>query len=354
MRSETLSRLIKNPIPLKPDNFTPPSRTPWGGTFIGRDFKKALCPEYDGSIIGESWEFSCDPSFPSRLLGSSLTLQELITQFPKETLSPAFNTCEILVKILDAQDNLSVQVHPADSDPFLTANECGKPESWLVLDAAPGAGIYLGFSKPVTKEKLQKYLEEGLDLSPLLQFVPVHPGDYFETPAGICHAIGKGVSLIEPQRVVFGKTGKTYRLWDWNRTYNKEGLIDPKGSPRQLHIKEAMRIINPDQQWGQGLLTRLKSQALIHEGDGFRIESFGSNPYYKLDKIDLNKGSDLKIANEKGYGAMIPLEGSFSIRASSTHETYWQKGQSAFLPFASFPLSFHALEKSRFIIVKPV
>lgn len=354
MRPETLSRLIKNPLPLNPDNFTPPSRTPWGGTFIGKELKKELCPEFNGHLIGEAWEVSCEPSFPSRLLGSTLSLQELIMQFPTETLSASFKSCEILVKILDAQDNLSVQVHPADSDPFLTPEECGKPESWLVLEAAPGAGIYLGFNKPLTKIELQKLLEEGADLKSILQFVPVRPGDYFEIPAGICHALGTGVTIVEPQRVVFGKIGKTYRMWDWNRTYNKEGLKDPKGSPRQLHIKEAIQLVSPDQQWGSELLARLKNQAQIQEGIGFRIASYGANPFYKLDKIDLDKGAKLELRYEKGFGAMVPLLGTFSIRASSGTETYWQKGQPAFLPFASFPLNFQALEKSRVIIVRPV
>ena len=184
------AKLLSGAVPLQPDHFTARSKTPWGGTFIGKHFKEALCPENIGTIIGESWEFSCDPSAPSLVMGTALPLATLIP------------SCEILVKIINARENLSVQVHPHDTDSFLKSNECGKPESWLILHAEPGAGIYLGFRPNVSKQILMDLLLTSADLEGILNFIPVKAGDYFEIPAGVCHAVGAGVTLLEPQRVL--------------------------------------------------------------------------------------------------------------------------------------------------------
>ena len=147
-----LSSFLSRPILLAADNFTPLERTPWAGDKIGKNFKSNLVSGASGKLIGESWEFSCDPAFPSRLADSDVYLGDLVKQYPVECLGARSQGeagfCEVLVKLLNANKPLSLQVHPDDDDPVLKDHECGKPESWLVLDAEPGAGIYLGFSSP--------------------------------------------------------------------------------------------------------------------------------------------------------------------------------------------------------------
>ena len=146
-----------------------------------------------GSRIGEAWEFSCDPDFPSTLPGHNISLPELVQAMPEAVLSPgqAHTGVEILVKLLNAGDELSLQVHPADDDPNLSDVECGKPESWYILHAEEKAGIYLGFSKPVARDELRAMLLAGDDSArSVLQFVEVEPGDYFEIEPGVPHAIG--------------------------------------------------------------------------------------------------------------------------------------------------------------------
>src|SRR6478735_3866269 len=143
---------LSQAMKLSPDLFTPLTRTPWAGRRIAELYKKDILPAAVQEPIGEAWEVSCDPDFPSQILGYDVSLLELINQKPEAMLSPEYvrengPSCEILIKLLNADDPLSVQVHPEDGDRSLKPEECGKPESWLVLDAAPGAGLYLGFSR---------------------------------------------------------------------------------------------------------------------------------------------------------------------------------------------------------------
>ncbi|HEX4936066.1 MAG TPA: type I phosphomannose isomerase catalytic subunit, partial [Gemmatimonadaceae bacterium] len=123
---------------LAPDNFTPASRTPWGGTRIVARYKPFLALPPD-TVVGESWEVSAGPEFPSRVESVGAPLAELFAHDPRFFLgaeAPRGNT-SLLVKLLDAADNLSVQIHPSDAYEGLAPDECGKPESWYVLDAEP-------------------------------------------------------------------------------------------------------------------------------------------------------------------------------------------------------------------------
>jgi mannose-6-phosphate isomerase len=148
----------------------------------------------------------------------------------------------LLVKLLDAAEALSVQVHPADDDPDLAADESGKPEAWIVLDAAPGAGLYLGFRPGVGRDDVAACLAAGGAVDALMNFVAVQPGDAFAIAAGTPHAIGAGVTLVEPQFVTPGRRGLTYRFWDWNRRYDAAGRPDPNGRPRELHVERSLEV----------------------------------------------------------------------------------------------------------------
>ena len=181
--------------------------------------------------MGESWEFSCDPDFPSLILGESMSLKELIEKTDGDVLGDQAQekSCQLLVKLISTSMPLSIQVHPADNDPNLQAHESGKPESWLILDHKPSAGIYLGIKPGADLSQLKN----SKDLHKVMNFIEVQKNDYFEITPGTPHAIGDGVTLLEPQRILFGKSGKTFRLSDWQRRYNSKGELDPQsGSPR--------------------------------------------------------------------------------------------------------------------------
>lgn len=216
--------------------FTSASRTPWGGTRLAALYGDALQLS-PGARVGEAWVFSLDPSFPSTVDGVDLATEVEST---------------LLVKLLDAAEPLSVQIHPADDYAGLRTGESGKPEAWYVVSHDPGAGLFLGFQPGVDEVRVRQALERGDELSSLMHFVPVQPGDFFVIDAGTPHAIGAGVTLVEPQRVLAGWTGVTYRYWDWNRRYDAAGQPATSGAPRELHVEHALavtdwaRVTRPD------------------------------------------------------------------------------------------------------------
>ncbi|HKU40699.1 MAG TPA: type I phosphomannose isomerase catalytic subunit, partial [Polyangiales bacterium] len=213
-----MTKLSAVPALLRPDNFTSPARTPWGGRRIVGTYKAelGLSAALRESAVGEAWELSLGPELPSRLEDGRF-LHELIAADPHGYLGAeaARGGSALLVKWLDAAEPLSVQIHPAPDDPKLAADETGKPECWYIVAREPGAGLYLGLRPGVTAERMRAALERGADVSQLLEFVPVEVGDFYLLQPGMPHAVGPGVTLVEPQYVAPGRRGVTLRYWDW-------------------------------------------------------------------------------------------------------------------------------------------
>lgn len=236
---------MPRPLLLQPDNFTSPSRTPWGGRRIVGAYKSALAlaPELRDQAIGESWELSLGPELPSRVEDGRF-LHEVIAAEPAAYLGAeaAAGSSALLVKWLDAADHLSVQIHPAVDDPKLAGDETGKPEAWYIVAREPGAGLYLGLKPGASLAQMRDALNRSADVSALLEFVPVEPGDFYLLQPGMAHAVGRGVTLIEPQYVAPGRKGVTLRYWDWNRLYDARGKQDPNGSARELHVDRALEV----------------------------------------------------------------------------------------------------------------
>ncbi len=233
------------PALLRADNFTPMARTPWGGTRIASQYKQGYLGAQPQSVVGESWEVSIEPDFPARLADGS-SLRDYIAAAPREVLGREHargrKGTALLVKLLDTAQPLSVQIHPSDDYAGLLPGECGKPESWYVVEREPGAGLYLGFHPGVDQYDVREALEQGRSLEPLMRFFQVEPGDFFVIDAGMPHAIGAGITLVEPQHVLPEKRGVTYRYWDWNRRYDAAGRPSPSGAPRPLHMEDALAV----------------------------------------------------------------------------------------------------------------
>jgi mannose-6-phosphate isomerase len=233
------------PVLLRADNFTPVSRTPWGGTRIAAHYKQGQLGAGAPTLVGESWEVSVEPDFPARLEDGT-DLRDFIAAAPEAVLGDEHRRgrtgTALLVKLIDTAEPLSVQIHPTDHYAGLAQGQCGKPESWYVVECAPGAGLYLGFRPGVDERAVRQALEQGLSLEPLMCFVPVAPGDFFVIDAGVPHAIGAGLTLVEPQHVIPGQRGVTYRYWDWNRRYDASGKPSAAGSPRPLHVEDALAV----------------------------------------------------------------------------------------------------------------
>jgi mannose-6-phosphate isomerase len=238
-------------IKFLPDNFTPLQRTPWGGRKIVEQLKSNLLLQNDSEppVVGESWEFSLDDDFASRCVEEPhLTLRECFAGNPR-LLSPAHiarwgHDSPLLLKLIDAADTLSVQLHPDFEAPGLAAHESGKWEAWIVLHADPGAGIYCGLRPGIRREELEKALVEGDKLKDCLQFREVKPGECYVISPGLVHAIGAGVCLLEPQISQPGHKALTYRLWDWQRKYDERGVLSKHGTARQLHVEQALQCID--------------------------------------------------------------------------------------------------------------
>ena len=196
-------------------------------------------------MVGESWELSVSPEFHS-VTETGETLADALARQPEAMLGDEARggsaLTALLLKWLDAGDNLSLQIHPEDDYQGLSPAESGKLEAWYVVAHEAGAGLYLGFEPGVTRERVHAALVSGEDLSGLMRFVPVSRGDFVLLDPGTPHAVGKGVTLIEPQRVEPGRRGVTYRYWDWNRRYGDDGSVDPRGRLRELHVEHALAV----------------------------------------------------------------------------------------------------------------
>ena len=250
----------RRPLLLRGDNFTPPERTPWGGRRIVERLKADEGLRVPGPV-GEAWELSVEPDFPSRLAEGPL-LDEVLRADPALLgRDAALGSTALLVKLVDAADDLSVQIHPRDDDPALGPAESGKPEAWYIIDAEPGAGLYLGFREGVDREDVANAIASEGRVDELMSFVSVSQGDVFLIEPGTPHAIGKGVLLLEPQRVTPGKRGITYRYWDWNRRYDASGRPDAGGRPRTLHADRALEVTDWSAPRGKALTDRIRHSA---------------------------------------------------------------------------------------------
>ncbi len=329
------------PVVLRADNFTPPSRTPWGGTRLLEGYKRGL--DLDPAkaafpVVGESWELSVEPDFPSVERGSGAALSDIIARDPSAWLGreaeDGRNSTALLVKLLDAADELSVQIHPSDDYAGLSAGESGKPECWYVVERSPGAGVYLGLAEGVTREAMEPALRDGGDVSKLLGFVPVEPGDFLLIEAGTAHAIGRGLTLVEPQRVVPGRRGVTYRYWDWNRRYDSEGRSDPKGQPRALHVEHALAVTNWDAPRGGAFLqrARLRAGEADVEGPAVVTSLCGREGGLASDDLQVARLSGTGVATLPMWGALMGvtvLDGAVTVG-----DVRLTRGMSAAVPAA--------------------
>ena len=207
----------------------------WGGRRLGELFEKSIGPEND---YAESWELVDREPEQSRVKAgpwAGKSLRELLRDYPQEMLGrhtplPRF---PLLVKLLDAAQLLSVQVHPNDAQAVrMTPPDLGKTEVWHVLAAQPGSKLYAGLKHGIDRARLEQALRSG-QVEPCLHALEPHVGDTIFIPPGTVHALGAGVVIAEFQQ----SSDVTLRLFDWNR-------VGVDGKPRPLHIEAALKIIN--------------------------------------------------------------------------------------------------------------
>jgi len=200
----------------------------WGGERLKTDYHI----ESDCTPLAEAWVLSCHPDGPSTLAATGQTLPDYIAAHPGclGKHCEAFPQFPLLVKLIDAKGDLSIQVHPSDRYALAHEGQYGKTEMWVVLDAEPGSFLYYGFAHAVPREEFAYRIRHNT-LTEILNAVPVHRGDVFFIPSGTIHAICHGIVIAEIQQ----NSNVTYRVYDYGR-------VGADGKPRALHINQALDV----------------------------------------------------------------------------------------------------------------
>ena len=269
----------------------------WGGNYFQK-FNKGIGLER----VSECWELSVRENDSSIIASGKDIGKPLVDLISKEDIGPVmerFPYFPLLIKLIDAKENLSVQVHPSDDYALRYENSFGKSEMWHIISADEGSGLYVGLNKDYKKEDIQKALEEGTILE-CLNFFKVKPGDTFVINPGTIHAIGKGVRLIEIQQ----NSNLTYRLYDYNR-------VDKNGQPRELHIAKALEVID------------YHKYESVSKKDGLLTD----NQYFTVKEVNFDKELEIS-ANEKAFVSFTFLDGEGMVE-----DIPFNKYDTFFLPY---------------------
>ncbi len=281
----------------------------WGGQKLREVFGKDLPP---GEKIGESWELADLPNDKSEIANGELTgqtIHDAIKKFPKEITGDENFTLPfpLLIKLLDAEDILSVQVHPDEQTCRRLGEGEPKTECWYIITAEPGAVIYKGLKKGVTKEQFADAIEKGTVADMLLK-VPVEEGQCHYLPAGTAHAIGPGLLIAEIQL----PSDTTYRVFDFNR-------VDDTGKTRELHIRQALESIHFDASEDNLSMTTV----------GRLVDS----EYFKIDKGHQAKSCEVLLSSDK-MKTLIFITGSGTILGTETDPVEFRAGDCILVPAA--------------------
>lgn len=284
----------------------------WGGTKLRDDFGK----DCDLDKVAESWELSCHKDGNSVVVGGEfdgLTLAEYIEKNGRQVLGTncdKFENFPILIKLIDAKDNLSVQVHPSNEYALRVEGEYGKTEMWYIVDCDEGASLLYGFKNEISKEEFAQRIADNTLLE-VTNSVPVRKGDVFFIEAGTLHAIGKGILIAEIQQ----NSNTTYRIYDYGRVGND-------GKPRELHVEKAkdVTVLGPAKQYPE---TETESF------DGYSKKLMSSCDYFTTYVLDVESKAELK-ADGKSFNSILVLEGEGKLVCDK--ELSFKKGDSIFVP----------------------
>lgn len=290
----------------------------WGGHRLVEEYGKI----YDGDILAESWELSCHPDGPSTLANGEYagrTLEQYIEEAGKEVLGTncrRFRDFPILIKFIDAKNDLSIQVHPDNRYALKNEGQYGKTEMWYVMDAGKDAFLYYGFKQEISKEEFAKRIEEDTLLE-VLNAVPVQKGDVLFIESGTIHAIGKDILIAEIQQ----NSNLTYRVYDYGR-------VGKDGKKRDLHIEKALAVTNR-----VPLVKSRSSYPHVADCD-----------YFTVDKLNMDGHMMRRMegyVSEESFVSLLFLDGEGTVSCTDESEgakerddlcVSYGKGDSLFLP----------------------
>jgi mannose-6-phosphate isomerase len=304
----------------------------WGGTGIrdtlGLDF---------GSLpnCGEAWLISGVRDNVSVVADGFLAgneLNELVEVYMGDLVGDAVyerygDEFPILVKIIDAADYLSVQVHPDDELALRRGLPNGKSEMWYILQAGQGAHIINGFSRRLGREDYLKHLEEGR-LRDILNYMPVERGDVVYIPGGRVHALGPGIMLAEVQQT----SDTTYRIYDWDR-------VDASGKPRDLHTDLALDAID---------FAMVQSLKTTYAAKPNTTETLVAGPYFDSTLLHFNRFIEKDYSELDSFVIHLCLEGSYSLMTEAGIRDV-QQGEALLLPAVTGPVRIMTLTGARLL-----
>lgn len=308
---------------MRPLRFIPIlKRIRWGGTRLGTQLGKDIGTARD---VAESWEV-CDRGADQSVVRggeyNGWTLAQLMRDKSRELLGQhaGVSRFPLLLKFLDANDRLSVQVHPNDVQAKqFDLTENGKTEAWVIIAADPGSRIYAGLKARVDQAALLRSLAEGT-VEQCLHAFEVHAGDVIFIPAGTVHAIGEGVLLAEVQQ----SSDITFRLFDWGR-------LGPDGKPRPLHIDHALSCID----FTRGPIEKISPQAAHEAGHAF--EELVRCPYFTLRRH--TGPQSFEIPADDRCHLVMALHGGATCHAAGATELL-STGDTLLIPASSLPAQF--------------
>ena len=285
----------------------------WGGTRLKREYGF----ETDLEKVSEAWVLSCHKDGESVIENGELrgkTLTEALNIWGKGAIgerAAKFPYFPLLIKLIDAADRLSLQVHPDDEYAMRVEGEFGKTEMWYVVDCEPGAQLIYGLTKKIDKAEFERRIRDNT-IEEVCNFVPVKKGDVFFIPAGTLHAIGKGILIAEVQQ----NSNTTYRVSDYGR-------LGADGKPRALHVDKAIDVTKTE-------------PPTVPYGDVGNILTYGNSEVRMLAECPLFTAEALKLDGEftvdsDGFVSAVVLSGSADITWNGGKLSA-VKGQSVFIP----------------------
>ncbi|MCR4590287.1 MAG: class I mannose-6-phosphate isomerase [Lachnospiraceae bacterium] len=276
----------------------------WGGDLLKREYGV----ESDKEIVAEAWMLSCHPDGLSTVADGEYagrTLKEYVDNKGEDVLgknAAAAGGFPVLVKLIDAKKDLSIQVHPDDAYALEHEGQNGKTEFWYILDSAPDAYIYFGFKREISEEEFERRIRDN-SLAEVLNRVNVKKGDVFFITPGTLHAIGKGTVIAEIQQ----NSNLTYRVYDYGRT-------GADGKQRELHVDKALDV------------TRIK-KPVDHKINGNCLISCD---YFITDRYFINNDSISITVDNNTFRHILAVSGEGSISTSSGVAGF-KKGDSLFI-----------------------
>lgn len=299
----------------------------WGGSRLNDDFGKSI----DLSPLAETWECSTHPDGESLVSGEPLS--RVLARHPEWLGTHPLQTTDgrpelpILIKLIDAQQDLSVQVHPDDAYALRHEGSLGKTEFWYVLAARPGAKLVYGFDQNVSERQVRRAIKNG-ELDMLLNHVAVEKDDQFYIEAGTVHALGAGCLIAEIQE----SSNLTYRLYDYDR-------VGRDGKKRELHVDKAMKVLN----FRSSAVPRQPMRVLRYRG-GWASELLTRCKYFQVERVLLNTELHRELVRfrtgESSFHALLCVDGCGSISGEGFMMNFF-KGDCVFAPAESIELKLH-------------